>query len=133
MLFDTFSTQAAQASLDALWLKTRVISNNMANADTPGYKSQRVSFQDVLNKTTKELSDSRKASAAQGEGQSSKPTFRTTVNTDKASSVRLDGNNVSLEREQTELWKSYAQYSNLLDRFASHYNNINAAITGMKG
>lgn len=132
MLFDNFSTQAAQASLDSLWMQTKVISNNMANVDTPGYKSKHLSFDEALGRASQRLSDSRKASSAQNTGTSAAPVFRSTVMTDNYTSVRVDGNNVSLEREQTELWKTYAQYSYLLDRYQGHFKNINTAITNMR-
>ncbi|NLW78164.1 MAG: flagellar basal body rod protein FlgB [Ruminococcaceae bacterium] len=143
LLFDTRSTQAAEASLDALWLKTQVISNNMANVDTPGFKAKSVSFAQVLEgvngradpdavqQRTQQMqennSDGRYNSTLQG------PVYRTTVSTATESSVRIDGNNVSLEEQQSELWKTYAQYSYLLDRISGHYGAISTAITNMKG
>ncbi|MDL2293602.1 flagellar basal body rod protein FlgB [Ruminococcaceae bacterium OttesenSCG-928-D13] len=134
VLFDTYSTQAAEASLDSLWLKTQVISNNMANVDTPNFKASNVTFEEVLagasrqmNKEGKELAVPETESIRAG-GQ-----FQTRVTQDIWSSVRVDGNNVVLEREQSELWKTYAQYSYLLDRISGHYGAINAAINGMKG
>ena len=134
MLFDNHSTQTAEASLDALWLKTQVIANNIANVETPGFKASTVSFEEVLRKasstegkTATELADE---SAAGRRGPSS--TFRTTVTRHENSNVRVDGNNVVLEEEQAELWKTYAQYSYLLDRLSGHYRNINTAISAMK-
>ena len=35
---------------DAAWLRNEVISNNIANADTPGYKRQDVDFEAQLSK-----------------------------------------------------------------------------------
>ena len=35
---------------DAAWLRNEVISNNIANADTPGYKRQDVDFESQLSK-----------------------------------------------------------------------------------
>lgn len=125
MIFDTYSTQAAQASLDSLWLKTKVISNNIANVETPGFKTQQVSFSQVLGQ----------ANAAQRNGQGAqggKPTFRTRITTDNSTTVRVDGNNVSIEKEQAELWKVQAQYSYLLDRVKGHYSNISRAIGNMR-
>lgn len=136
MLFDNHSTQTAQASLDALWLKTQVISNNMANVDTPGFKASTVSFEEVLSQAAEKRGgkenggdggDSARGASFEGTG------FRTTVATHVDSSVRVDENNVVLEEQQSELWKTYAQYSYLLDRLGGHYNNINSAISTMRG
>ncbi len=58
--------------------------------------------------------------------------YRTTVTQQEDTSVRIDGNNVDLEKEQTELWKSYAQYNYLLDYVSGHYSSINSAITNSR-
>lgn len=145
MIFDTNSTQAAQASLDALWMKTQVITNNLANGDTPGYKQQNVSFSQVLNRAgdaqqrQQEMAarneQGNQAGAATAAGRSRAgdgAVYRTRVTRSDDTSVRVDGNNVSLEQQQTELWKSYAQYSYLLDRLSGHYGSISTAIGNMR-
>ena len=136
MLFDTHSTQTAEASLDALWLQAQVISNNMANVDTPGFKASSVSFGEVLAGAVErgrgggDGGDGGDAGRARGEG---RPTYRTSIIARPDLSVRVDNNNVQLEKEQTELGKTYAQYSYLLDRVGGYYNNIQTAITTMRG
>jgi flagellar basal-body rod protein FlgB len=149
MMFDTNATITGQASLDALWLKTQVITNNLSNIDTPGFKASRVTFEDALNtaKLKRETIDGKAVAEAEhtaarretidgvsisgGKGDIANR-FSANVYTDPATSVRQDGNNVSLEYEQTELWKAYAQYSYLLDRVSGHYKNISAAVAGMR-
>lgn len=131
MLFDTKSTHTAQASLDSLWIKTQVIANNLANVDTPGFKASNVTFEQELNRAAREIQNKNGQDVSQGAGGGS-GRFAARVTTDNTSDVRQDGNNVSLEREQTELWKTYAQYSYLLDRISGHYSSINGAISGMR-
>lgn len=145
MLFDTYSTLAAEASLDSLWLNTKVITNNLANESTPGYKAQRVNFEEVLSNAQQQQRGTNKASQTSqsgdanqqlqsnvSEGIGSDGVFRTRILTDSARSERVDGNNVSLENEQTELWRTYAQYSYLLDRIQGHYSTISTAINNMR-
>lgn len=161
MLFDTYSTQAAEASLDSLWMKTKVIANNLANVDTPGFKASSVGFEQVLrekanargtrppynDQNQKQVTDQNQmqaGNAANGDPQAvyynnanvgnrgAKTMFRSSVSQNDSTNVRVDENNVSLEKEQTELWKAYAQYSYLLDRVSGHYNSINSAITNSK-
>jgi flagellar basal-body rod protein FlgB len=43
-----FTMQAIQSSLDGLAARQRVISQNLANAETPGYTAQTVSFEENL-------------------------------------------------------------------------------------
>ena len=152
MLFDSFSSQAAHASLDSLWTKVQVISNNIANESTPGYKAQSVSFSQVLDDVqgAKLNTKAYKQNAVFGQKQQQDAgqnqygiatggavaggaRYRTTITTDDSRSMRVDGNNVSMEKEQAELWKAQAQYTYLLDRVRGHYNSITTAISNMKG
>lgn len=131
MLFDTQSTLAANASLNALWMKTQVITNNLANVDTPGFKASSLSFQQVLANTKgrgQKNIEGQDVSAQNGRSSG----YVARISTDENSSIRIDGNNVSLEREESELWKTYAQYSYLLDRLKGHYGSINTAISNMR-
>lgn len=145
MLFDTNSSLTAESSLDALWLKTQVIANNMANADTPGFKASKVTFEESLRSAreargggdggdggdrggTRGIKSGERASYGARGGK-----YVANVKSDPDTSARIDENNVSLEYEQAELWKTYAQYSYLMDRVSGHYRNINNAISSMRG
>lgn len=85
------TTGALVRLLDATALRHRVLSNNLANSDTPGYVRQEVSFENDL------------AEAVQrGEPQ----TFEPNISEDRTAAPRGDGNNVTLERELAELNKN---------------------------
>lgn len=114
MRFDSMTAQAMQKSLDAVWLKTKVISNNIANVETPGFKSQEVSFEEVF--------------ASKRDGNGNAKAFRTRVTQNSDTSILPDGNNVNMEKEQSELWKAYAQYSYLVDKVNGQYNNLRYVI-----
>ncbi|MDD3051253.1 MAG: flagellar basal body rod protein FlgB [Candidatus Cloacimonetes bacterium] len=49
-LFDRISTPDLELSLDAYSARQKAITNNIANANTPGYKAQKVSFEDEYRK-----------------------------------------------------------------------------------
>lgn len=105
--------------MDMLWLKQKVISNNIANIETPGYKAKSVSFKNVLStEYYKENPD---------KIDSLKPVV-TTTNT---GSTRLDGNNVDLDKESLELWKTYAQYSYLRERMSGQFKNMRYVINNI--
>lgn len=114
MLFNDSKTQIMQKGLDALWLKQRVISSNIANYETPGYKTKSVEFQDVLNNAENSLDG--------------KHILRTTITEDSNTSIRPDGNNVNIEQQSLELWKTYAQYSYLTQKISGHYSNLRYVI-----
>jgi flagellar basal-body rod protein FlgB len=80
----------------------RVLSQNVANVNTPGYKTQRVEFDKLIEQL--------ESAEAQGEITEDVP-----IMTVDGLAERVDGNNVDLEREVSELKKnalaaqSYAQ------------------------
>ena len=45
-IFD--STKYLEKGLDAAWTRNQVIANNIANADTPGFKSSKVEFESIF-------------------------------------------------------------------------------------
>jgi len=45
----TLNTSILEKGLDAVWTKNEVLAANIANADTPGYKSKTVDFESVFS------------------------------------------------------------------------------------
>jgi flagellar basal-body rod protein FlgB len=45
--------------LDAKWLRNQVLANNIANADTPGFKRSDVYFEEYLRQAIKDKTDGR--------------------------------------------------------------------------
>lgn len=81
-MFGSISFDAMSSALDALSLRQRVIADNIANVQTPGYQAKRVQFEDAL-------------STAVGRG-SGVVTARTLTSLEP---TREDGNNVNLDTE----------------------------------
>lgn len=81
-LFDSVTTRAVDSALDALALRQRVIANNIANVNTPGYQARRVQFEDALAR-----------SAAAGDGAAA---ARIGVSVEP---TKTNGNNVNLDTE----------------------------------
>jgi flagellar basal-body rod protein FlgB len=115
VLFNNTSFKAMQKSLDMLWLKQQVISDNIANSETPGYKAKSVKFYDVLQ------NEDGKRNAQNNQG------FRTVITRDN-SSIRPDGNNVDMEKENLELWRTYAQYSYLTNKISGEFKDLRYVI-----
>ncbi len=116
MLYKNSEFKAMQSGLDMLWLKQKVISDNIANSETPGYKSKHVQFEEVMNETLEEQ-----------RGQAGP--FRATITTDGSTSARPDGNNVDMEKESLELWQTYAQYAYLTEKITADFKNLRYVIT----
>lgn len=111
---------AANASMT----RHEVISNNIANVDTPNYKRQDVQFEAYMqsalggdNALDKRVADVDFNSVAP------------TVYTDNASlSYRLDGNNVDIDTEEAYLADNQIRYYALLDSMNQEFSRIKTAL-----
>jgi len=109
------SINTLQRSLDVSSLRQSLINNNIANVDTPGYKTMDVSFADVLAK------EKSKMPAFQGYrtdprhlniGENSK-NFTPKVNIRENTSILNNENNVDIEYEMTKLAENTIWYDSL--------------------
>lgn len=128
MLFDTVKSAAMERAFSAVWQRGQLISANIANEDTPGYKAKRLSFEGVLR------SQIRHANNTQGASRMQKVSYientQARVYNDPTLTVRADGNNVNLDNEHIELARAQLQYQALRDKINGHYSSLKYAITG---
>ena len=122
-------TNILDKAADASWMRENVITNNIANIDTPGYKRQDVDFESVLQKAlgkTKYSSlDKKVRELNQDLGK-----LTTTSYTDAANySYRLDRNNVDENTENAELASESLRYQLLTTAIT---NNFSRMQTGLK-
>lgn len=102
------SINLLEKMLDVSAIKHKVIANNIANINTPGYKKMEISFSDQLDKAIKDT--------AMNKFDTIQPKIIIAEN-DKNETVRNDGNNVDMDKEISALMKntsSYNIYSQLL-------------------
>lgn len=97
---------------DASNMRNELISNNIANVDTPGYKRKDLNFENVLraeiagDNLNKAVTDLNKDLSV----------LEPRVFTDNASlSYRLDGNNVDISTEEAYLAENQIKYQALID------------------
>jgi len=109
--------------LDFLWQRQRVSLNNVANVDTPGFKSQYITFEEELGNRISEANKN-KRSARQTVYQAINNS-RSWLNTTWDESSRLDGNNVDMDQEQVEIVRSAYEYQYIL-------NSLNNDIARLK-
>ncbi|MDD2221745.1 MAG: flagellar basal body rod protein FlgB [Clostridia bacterium] len=120
---DTNSLLITQKSLDVLWMKQKVISNNIANADTPGFKSSNVVFEDILKNT---LSSSGSSEELQQKLLSLEPQ----ILKDNSIQVREDGNNVDLDEQNIELTRVRLQYETMARVISEEFSRMQYVIRG---
>lgn len=129
MLDKLFQSKALiHKALDATWKKNEAISDNVANADTPGYKRKDVSFDELLkaamnkDKAVNILSHPRHIPISSTINDVKLRIIRDYNDT----SMRMDGNNVDIDKEMAELAKNSIMYNALAQM--SGYSSLRAAI-----
>ncbi len=116
---DTYT--AATRALDATALRQQVISHNLANANTPGYKRQEVQFENELSRAI-----SQHDNPCAPRINSVRPRVITVGNT----SERADGNNVNLETESVNLAINALKFEALAQSVAGTFRALKTAIKG---
>ena len=120
-----------QKGLDASWLKNEVITNNIANVDTPNFKSSSVSFEDACEAALNTDDLTAKKTRA-GHMDFSSQGMQAAVRTNADTSEGLDGNNVDIDYENTELAKNSILYNTLVEQVSSEFRKLSAAINNVE-
>lgn len=112
-VFDKTS-QALGAAINYRQLRQNVVSANIANAETPGYKARKLDFEDALHRAIDR--DSRaKLHASHGDhfpvGQGAIAGVRVDVYDNPEGVVSNDGNTVNLENEMVALAENSVMYN----------------------
>lgn len=117
-----------KSAADASWLREEVLSNNIANVDTPNYKRQDVEFKTYLNSAI-EQSGKPKATLTQKINNVDLSNIKTRTYTDNSTlSYRIDGNNVDLSTENVELAAEQINYNALIDSMNNEFSRFKAVI-----
>ena len=111
---------------DASWTRNEIITNNLANVDTPGYKRKDVSFQNFL---LQELTSGDSTSLRTRVNDVEVGNLNATVYTDFSElSYRLDGNNVDIDTENVEFASNQLYYQTVLDTINHQFSMLKAAM-----
>ena len=109
---------------DASWMRNDIITNNLANVDTPNYKRKDVQFETYLI-----------AQVAGGDSLDENingidlSNLTPTTYVDQASlSYRMDGNNVDIDTETAEFAKNQIRYYTLLDSMTQEFSRIKSVL-----
>ena len=124
---DAFSyINVLDKAADASWKRETLIANNIANADTPGYKRQDIDFQTALQN---ELGRYKYTSLDDKIKNADLSELNPTVYTDhRGYSYRLDKNNVDPDTEQVELASEQIKYQALTTSITSEFQRLQSVI-----
>jgi len=112
------------SALDGVSLRQRVIADNIANVDTPGYRASSVDFETQL-----------RAAISDGgllNGHSGRRVDRVSATTSPTDTpVGANGNNVDLRKETMAAVQSQFQYQILTRAVNDRFDLVKTAATGM--
>jgi len=110
------------AALDVRARRTELIANNLANADTPGYKARDIDFESALKEATTRQQGSSIADV--GKAVDDSMGYRVPLQ------PSLDGNTVELSTEQTLFAENAVKYRTTLSFLEGRINTITRALKG---
>ena len=114
-----------EKSLDFLWTKQTAILDNLANVETPNYKTKYVTFEETFR--------SRLQAAAGGNASDLRETIdgtQATVHVAENESARMDGNGVDATEQSIELARNALQQQHVMNAISDNLALLRAAIRG---
>jgi flagellar basal-body rod protein FlgB len=111
-----------QKSLDVLWLRQRVISNNIANIDTPGYNAKQVDFENILSGILEETPNIDKNTYKEIDG------LNADVVQEETLPLKPDGNNVDIDNQNVEMIRTQLHYQYMTRIMADEMSRVRYVI-----
>ena len=135
-LVNTSTLDIGSRALSAASLRHEVLSNNIANVNTPNFKRSHVRFEDLLKQElgldrdplmkVVRTHDRHFPIAFHGK-------VRPVIEQDAGTNMRLDGNNVDIDIEMAEVAKNQLYYSALATAVGGHISKLKSVITSGQG
>jgi len=114
------------SALRGSWMQNSAISNNIANVNTPGYKRQKVNFQDVLQ-SQMNMNQSVKMTLTNSKHMDPANTGEFNVETVGNTSFRVDDNNVDIDVENAEMAKNTIYYNAVVNQVNGQFSRLKAS------
>ncbi|MBN1536739.1 MAG: flagellar basal body rod protein FlgB [Anaerolineales bacterium] len=123
------TTQVVKSALNGLSRKQEVISQNLANVDTPAYQAQSVDFQTTLNNTLNGTGTLRMAknNIAHMDSASSQKDF-VQISNRKGGTDRADGNNVDIDVEMVDMTETVINYQAIVQALTKKFTLLKQII-----
>ena len=115
-LFDS-NLAALEKALTGSAQRQQTIANNIANVNTPGFKRSDVDFMSTLH-----------AALASGASPQQIEQLKFSTQTDTASAMRSDGNNVDIDQEMADMTQNSTEYQMLAAIMHARLQMIQGAI-----
>ncbi|EXJ22378.1 Flagellar basal-body rod protein FlgB [Alkalibacterium sp. AK22] len=113
-------------ALDASSMRQEMISSNIANVNTPGYKAKRVEFEDVLKRTMD--GSGMRGTHERHFGSDDLTSVRPEIRMQKGNRINENGNNVAIDTEMAELSANAIYYQALTTQLSNQYGTIRSVL-----
>lgn len=117
-----------EKGLDASVLRNNVINNNIANAETPGFKSSSVVFEEYYQKAIAGGLQTKTTREKHYEFSTSIGNVTPTIVENYITNQRMDDNNVDIDFQNAELAKNQLYFTALTEKLNGEYRRIRMAI-----
>ncbi len=126
-LLESNTALMLQRSMNFLWTKQSCILDNIANAETPNYKTKYATFEESLDNAIRQ---------AAGEKQGKNAAFREAIEDSQLEvhqaqeSTRMDDNGINITEQAVELARNGYQLQYVMDSISSDFSILRTAIRG---
>lgn len=117
-----------EGALNYSSLKQKVISQNIANVDTPGYKAKDVSFKESLNQAVAGSQKAYRTDVRHYEFKNN--SFANGTVTKSNVSYNHTGNSVDIDKEMSDLATNQIYYNALVDRMSGKLSSLQNVLKG---
>lgn len=120
-----------ETGLDASSMRQKVLSNNIANVDTPDFKRSDVNFQQVLGEALGEPGTNLPLKVTSPQHIQGVPgSVQSGVVTDENTTLRNDGNNVNIDQEMANVAENSLYYNSVTQSVTNQLGLLRMAIDG---
>lgn len=111
-------------AIESSWQRQELLTDNIANIDTPGYRRKDLNFEKVLRTEVEKTGDMHKVDIDQLYGEILAPyaNFQ----------HRLDGSNVDIDWEMAEIAKNKIKYDALVTQTSRHLQRVKSVISNVR-
>ncbi len=133
LIRNDLATQALKKALDGLSLRAQAIANNVANVDTPNFKSSEVTFEQDLQAALSRRPDGLPLAMTNARHLSDGSPVTLDAVQPRAvpllsTSMRNDGNNVDIDREMAQLAETQLSFQAATQLINSKFQQLKLAI-----
>ncbi|MCC2258275.1 flagellar biosynthesis protein FlgB [Intestinimonas aquisgranensis] len=114
-------------SMEYLWTKQRCILDNIANVETPGYKTKYVTFEESLEDAIRSAAQKESGGASSIRQAVEDATIQVL---EAEESTRMDDNGVNITEQAVEMARTGYQLQYVMDAISSDFSLLRKAIGG---